>query len=74
MPVPWETIQRYIEGSYTINGQVERSVALELSEPEGISDDAIDAIDAIGSRIFRGESAVADVQAFLSQEGHIAPP
>ena len=71
MSVPWETIQEYIEGAYAINGQVERSVALELGEADGISDDAVDAIDAIGSRIFRGDTAVADTKGFLDSVGHL---
>jgi len=88
MSVPWETIRQYVEECYEIKGHVERSSTLRFAEYcrsqllEGISDDPLsfwhgfrgmDAIDAIGSRVFRGENAVADVKEFLVEEGHITP-
>ena len=86
MSVPWETIRQYIEECYDIKGQVERTATLRFAEYcrsqllEGISDDPLsfwqgfrgmDAIDAIGTRVFYGENAVGDVKEFLVQKGKI---
>ena len=71
MPVSWDAISKHFVDCHDINGEIERTAALRFAEFEGISDDEMDAIDAIGSRIFRGDNAVADVKEFLLQEGQI---
>lgn len=71
MSVSWEDIRQHVEDCYEINGEVERAATLSMAEADGISDDVTDALDAIGSRIFRGDNAVELTKDFLVQAGHI---
>jgi hypothetical protein len=71
MPVPWEAIRNYVETAVQITGEVERTDLLFLAESDGYADDIVDALDAIGSRIFRGPEAVAQTKRFLLQGGFI---
>ncbi|MBI4329626.1 MAG: hypothetical protein HY685_07160 [Chloroflexi bacterium] len=72
--VPWNAISRYIETAHKATGQVEREDILTLADHEGMMDDnVVDALDAIGSRIFRGADAVSKVREFLVGSGYVLP-
>jgi hypothetical protein len=62
MPVPWSKVEPYFQDAFAAQGQIEREDVINLAFAEGESDDVIDAIDAIGSRVFR---SVDDAKAFL---------
>lgn len=62
--VTWESISGYVQRAFEAGGRVERADVIDLAYADGASDDAIDAIDAIGSRVFR---TLADTRAFLVQ-------
>jgi hypothetical protein len=66
MAVAWEKLDPYFSDAFAVRGQVEREDAINLAFAANESDDVIDAIDAIGSRIFR---SVDDVKAFLVGQG-----
>jgi hypothetical protein len=66
--VPWEKLEPYFLDAFAANGQVERQDVIDLAFGEDESDDVIDAIDAIGSRVFR---TVDDAKAFLKSRDMI---
>jgi hypothetical protein len=53
MAVPWSKVEPYFEEAFAAQGQVERQDVIDLAFAADESDDVIDAIDAIGSRVFR---------------------
>lgn len=65
MPVSWSQVEPYVRAAYETHGRVERADVIELAYEDNASDDVIDAIDAIGSRVFR---TVEDVRAFLMSQ------
>ena len=67
--VSWDTISKYIEEALNFKGQIERSDVLSLAENDDASDDVIDALDAIGSRVFKTQ---ADVKKFLIDQGYVS--
>jgi hypothetical protein len=62
MPVSWSQIEPYVRAAYETHGRVERADVIDLAYEDDASDEVIDAIDAIGSRVF---NTVEDVRAFL---------
>jgi hypothetical protein len=64
--VAWEKLAPYFGDAFAARGQVEREDAINLAFAANESDDVIDAIDAIGSRIFR---SLDDVKGFLVGQG-----
>jgi hypothetical protein len=62
MAVPWSKVEPYFQDAFAAQGQIEREDVINLAFGEDESDDVIDAIDAIGSRVFR---SVEDAKAFL---------
>jgi hypothetical protein len=60
--VPWSKVEPYFVDAFAIQGQIEREDVINLAFAEDESDDVIDAIDAIGSRVFR---TVEDAKNFL---------
>ena len=58
--VPWSKIESYFADAFAIQGQIEREDVINLAFAEDESDDVIDAIDAIGSRVFRTVEAAKD--------------
>ncbi len=52
MAVNWNQVQPYIEGVYKNSGRVERSEAVDAAYDDGASDDVVDTLDAMGSRVF----------------------
>ncbi len=63
--VPWGKIEPYFVAAFEAMGQVEREDVINLAFADEASDDEIDAIDAVGSRVFR---TVDDAKAFLKQQ------
>jgi hypothetical protein len=66
MPVKWSKIAPYIEGGYASEGRVERSAIVDKAYDDAADDDVVDAIDAIGSRIF---FSVDEAKQFLVSQG-----
>jgi|DewCreStandDraft_5_1066085.scaffolds.fasta_scaffold00139_83 hypothetical protein len=58
MPVSWSQVEPYVRAAYETHGRVERADVIELAYEDNASDDVIDAIDAIGSRVFNSVDAV----------------
>jgi len=68
-PVPWEKVARFIEEAHKFRGRVERADALDLAFMEKAPDEVVDAIDALGSRIFPTPQAARD---FLVAQKYVA--
>ena len=68
-PVKWDTISGYISDVFSINGRIERASIVALAEVDDANDDIIDALDAVGSRVFKSPS---DVRDFLVAQGYVA--
>ncbi len=58
--VQWSSIEPYFVEAFEANGQVEREDVINLAFADDANDDMIDAIDAIGSRVFRTVDAAKD--------------
>ena len=68
MPVPWSKVEGYFQQAFEAQGQVERQDVIDLAFAEDESDDVIDAIDAVGSRVFR---TVEDAKTFLKSQNQV---
>ena len=68
MAVDWSLVEAYVQAAYEQHGRVERADAIDLAYAENADDDVIDAIDAIGSRVF---NTPEDVKAFLAGQNVI---
>lgn len=69
-PVPWDAIAPFVQDAYHYKGRVERADCLDLALAANAPDDAVDALDALGSRIFPDPQAVRE---FLTRQGWVAP-
>ena len=67
--VAWEKLEPYFSAAFAARGQVEREDAINLAFAANESDAVVDAIDAIGSRIFR---TTEDARTFLVGQGVVA--
>ena len=67
-PVPWTEIERFFKEAFGNSGDVAREDVINLAFTENASDDAIDTIDAIGSRVF---TSIEDAKAFLQGQSLI---
>jgi hypothetical protein len=63
MAVDWALVEPYVQAAFDQHGRIERADVIDLAYAENAADDVIDAIDAIGSRIFNSPE---DVRAFLA--------
>jgi hypothetical protein len=68
MPVPWSKVEPYFQQAFEVQGQVERQDVIDLAFAEDESDEVIDAIDYIGSRVFK---TVEDAKAFLVSQNQV---
>lgn len=68
MAVKWSRVAPYIENGYASEGRVERSGIVNRMYDEGADDDAVDTVDALGSRVF---NSVEDAKQFLLSQGLI---
>jgi hypothetical protein len=66
--VKWDIISDYIDQVFNTNGRIARADVLALAEIDNASDEVIDALDAIGSRVFTSPS---DVHSFLTAQGYV---
>ncbi len=67
--VPWRAIESYFVEAAETHGEIERQDVIDLAFAANASDDEIDAIDAVGSRVFR---SVEDARAFLKSQDVIS--
>jgi len=67
--VTWDMISKYVEQALNTWGQIERADLVEYAENDYASDDIIDALDAVGSRVFRTQE---DVRRFLTDQSYIS--
>ena len=67
--VPWSEVSKYFDDAFAYKGRIERRDVMELADADIASDDAVDAIDAIGSRVFPNIEAA---KSFLEAQGYIA--
>ncbi len=67
--VQWSKIEPYFVSAFEAQGQVERQDVIDLAFADEASDDEIDAIDAMGSRVFR---TIDDAKTFLKGQNLIA--
>lgn len=68
MAVRWSDIEPYLRATFEATGQVERAEAVNRAFAENASDDVIDTLDAIGSRVFQTLDAARE---FLVTQGLI---
>ena len=61
-PLPWSAIAKYVEEAQSFKGRVERADCLDLAFSNHAPDEVVDALDALGSRIF---PTVAAAKEFL---------
>ncbi|MFN8557864.1 MAG: DUF2795 domain-containing protein [Dehalococcoidia bacterium] len=67
--VSWSTIEPYVQQAFEVQGRVERADVIDLAYADNASDDVVDAIDAIGSRVFQRPE---DVSTFLTGQNAIS--
>ena len=67
--VPWSKLEIYFVTAFEAHGQVERQDVIDIAFSEDESDDVIDAIDYIGSRVFRTVDAAKE---FLKTNNQIS--
>jgi len=67
--VKWDALSGYINDIFDMNGRIARADVIALAEIDNTSDEVIDALDAIGSRVFTSPS---DVRVFLTAQGYVA--
>jgi Protein of unknown function (DUF2795) len=68
MAVKWSKIAPYIENGFANEARVERSKIVDAAYDDAADDDVVDALDALGSRVF---SSVEDAKAFLISQGAV---
>jgi hypothetical protein len=66
MAVKWSKVAPYIENGFANEARVERSKIVDAAYDDAADDDIVDALDALGSRVF---SSVEDAKAFLVSQG-----
>lgn len=69
MPVSWEKVAPFVQTAFDRVGRVERADVVDLAYEANASDDVIDAVDEIGSRVFPSVDATKD---FLTSQGVVA--
>jgi hypothetical protein len=67
--VSWSAIEPYVRSAFEAQGRVERADVIDLAYDNNADDDVIDAIDAIGSRVFNSPD---DVRAFLAGQNLVS--
>jgi hypothetical protein len=67
--VKWDALSGYVDDIFSMNGRIARADVIALAEIDNASDEVIDALDAIGSRVFTSPS---DVRDFLTAQGYVA--
>jgi hypothetical protein len=68
MAVKWSKVAPYIENGLASRGNVERSSIVDAAYDDAADDDVVDAIDAMGSRVF---NSVEEAKQFLLSQGAV---
>jgi hypothetical protein len=68
MPAKWSRVAPYIEQGFALSGRVERTEIIDRAYDDAADDDIVDAIDALGSRVF---NTVDDAKRFLVTQGAV---
>ena len=68
MTVKWDKVAPYIEAGLANEGRIERSGIVDKAYDDAADDDVVDAIDALGSRIFM---TVDEAKQFLLSTGSV---
>jgi hypothetical protein len=68
MAVKWSKVAPYIENGLASRGNIERSSIVDVAYDDAADDDIVDAIDALGSRVFM---TVEETKAFLVSQGAV---
>jgi hypothetical protein len=68
MAVQWTKVAPYIEAGLANEGRIERSGIVDKAYDDAADDDVVDAIDALGSRIFM---TVDEAKQFLVSAGAV---
>jgi hypothetical protein len=66
MAVKWSKVAPYIENGFAAQGRVERSSIVDAAYDDAADDDIVDALDALGSRVF---NSVDEAKQFLASQG-----
>jgi hypothetical protein len=66
MAVKWSKVAPYIENGFAAQGRVERSSIVDAAYDDAADDDVVDALDALGSRVF---NSVDEAKQFLASQG-----
>lgn len=69
-PVSWEKVKPFIQEAFEYRGRVDRADCIDLAFARNAEDDVVDALDALGSRVFPNPTAARD---FLTQQGYLSP-
>jgi hypothetical protein len=62
MPVAWSELEPLVRAAFERTGRVERADVVALAYEQNASDDVVDAMDMIGSRVF---NSIDDAHQFL---------
>ena len=57
MAVAWNDVEPYVRKAFDRAGRVERADVIDLAYEQNASDDVVDAVDVIGSRVFSSVDA-----------------
>ena len=66
--VKWEKVSPYIDKAIETRRMVQYNDVIQMAFAGDASDDVVDALDAIGSRVF---TTAADVRKFLISQGYV---
>ena len=66
--VKWDCVSAYIDEALNTGGMVQDNDVIAMAFADDASDDVVDALDAIGSRLF---SSASDVREFLVAQGYV---
>jgi len=66
MAVSWSQVAPFVQAAFERQGRVERADVIDLAYEANVSDEVIDAIDEIGSRVFPTVEATRE---FLTAQG-----
>jgi hypothetical protein len=67
--VAWSQIEPFVQQAYEKEGRVERADVIDAAYAANADDDTVDAIDAIGSRVF---NTPEDTRSFLTGQGLVS--
>lgn len=69
MAVSWGEVAPFVQTAFDRMGRVERADVVDLAYEANASDDVVDALDELGSRVFPSVDAAHD---FLTNQGVVS--